>query len=268
MPRAQLTFEQRLAKYKISQDRFDNESSALRDVGFTSDQADMLIIRQSSSNTVKSVLTNYRTLLVQPYELNHQQIIIIASHGGGSKNIEAVQAAFQPLTVLGFNADQVVKIAGKIGGSKNIEAVQAAFQALTGLGFNADQVVKIAGHGGGSKNIEAVQKHHQDLLAKGYSKEALVSMMARNSGSRKIYGIVAKNAAEDAASNFLHFVNTVLASSETSLSENSLSAPSSTSTFFSPPAMNKRPKPADDHADEEAAAAADKHRDKRPNQGR
>ena len=42
MPRAQLNLEQRLAKYKISQERFDDELNALREAGFTREEADML----------------------------------------------------------------------------------------------------------------------------------------------------------------------------------------------------------------------------------
>ena len=232
MLRDKLKIEQQLAKYGLSQASFDIDLTRLRNEGFTDDQAHMLIIRKSSKNTIESVLIKYKTLLAQPYELNRQQIIIIASHDGGSKNIEAVLAAFQSLKDLGFTAEQVVKIASHDGGSKNIEAVQAAFDALKELGFTAEQVVKIAGNIGGSKNIEAVQKHYQDLLAMGYSKEALVSMVARDSGSRKVYGIVEKNAAEDAVNNFLHFIYTLQTSA------------SSASRFFTPSATEatkKRP---------------------------
>ena len=265
MLRDKLKIEQQLAKYGISQASFDIDLTRLRNEGFTDGQAHMLIIRKSSKNTIESVLNKYKTLLAQPYELNRQQIFIIASHdggsknieavlaafqslkdlgftakqvvkiaghGGGSKNIEAVQAAFDALKELGFTAEQVVKIVGQGGGSKNIEAVQAAFRALKELGFTAEQVVKIAGNIGGSKNIEAVQKHYQDLLAMGYSKEALVSMVARDSGSRKVYGIVEKNAAEDAVNNFLHFIYTLQTSA------------SSASRFFTPSATEatkKRP---------------------------
>jgi len=240
MPKSPLMQAQRLEKYKISYERFNTEHTNLLAAGFTSEQAESLVIRQSSTYTVAAVINNYKALLQQPYALTHQQIITIAGHDGGSKNIEVVQAAYQPLKDLGFTAEQVVKIAGNIGGSKNIEAVQAAYQPLKDLGFtaeqvvkivghgggsknieavqaayqplkdlgfNADQVVKIAGHDGGSKNIEAVKNHYKALIDKGYNKEKLVSMVARNSGSKRIYDIIEQSHSEDNIANFLFFLN-------------------------------------------------------------
>lgn len=125
----------------------------------------------------------------------------------------------------------MAKIAGNPGGSKNIQAVLAAFSALTALGFNVEQIVKIASHHGGSQNIEAIQKHGQGLLAKGYSKEDLVSIVACCGGSRRIYDIVIvqKNAAEAAAEDdFLH-----LPSSENNPSQNSVNVSEVNDTFFS-----------------------------------
>jgi len=207
MPKSPLMQAQRLEKYKISYERFNTEHTNLLAAGFTSEQAESLVIRQSSTYTVAAVINNYKALLQQPYALTHQQIITIAGHDGGSKNIEVVQAAYQPLKDLGFTAEQVVKIVGHGGGSKNIEAVQAAYQPLKDLGFNADQVVKIAGHDGGSKNIEAVKNHYKALIDKGYNKEKLVSMVARNSGSKRIYDIIEQSHSEDNIANFLFFLN-------------------------------------------------------------
>ena len=46
------------------------------------------------------------------------------------------------------------------GGSKNLAAVQLSLGALQSLGFQPDQVVKMVAHKGGSKNLAAVQVHN------------------------------------------------------------------------------------------------------------
>ena len=224
------TQAQRLEKYKISYERFNTAHTNLLAAGFTSEQAETLIIRQSSTYTVAAVINNYKVLLQQPYALTHQQIIKIAGHDGGSKNIEAVQAAYQPL--------------------KN-------------LGFNADQVVKIAGHDGGSKNIQAVKNHYQALIDKGYNKEELVSMVARNSGSKRIYGIIEQSLSEDDLGNLLFFLSNL--SPNPAADEPHQQAPasienpprtitstsSSTGGLFSTTNNNKRKHNSDDDATEE-----------------
>lgn len=182
------------------------------------------------------------------------RVVKIAGNIGGSKNIEAVKAAYQALKALGFIADQVVKIAGHGGGSKNIEAVQAAYQALKDLGFNADLVVKIVGHDGGSKNIEAMKEHYHNLFLMGYSKEELVSIVACKSGSRKVYDIAQKNAVENEGDDFWCFLNKLLHDSSTtdinelvppfgiSYSQNISSILNTTGTLFSPAVTGKRKK--------------------------
>ena len=193
MPQSKQTLEQRLAKFKISLQRYQTECCSLLSAGFSAEQADRLIIRGSSSNTVQAVLNNCRDLLIAPYHLTHEQITTIAGHGGGSKNIEAVKAAFTELRDLGFTPAQIVTIAGHIGGSKNIEAVKAAFTELRELGFIPAQIVTIAGHDGGSKNIYAVQTYFQELRANGHSIESITATASRNGGSGAIRSAVGQN---------------------------------------------------------------------------
>ena len=58
-----------------------------------------------------------------PYHLGLNDILRIAPHSGGSKNLEAVQATHQSLQALGFSAEQIVRILAHSGGSRNIVAV-------------------------------------------------------------------------------------------------------------------------------------------------
>ncbi len=126
MSQLMLMFDQKLTKFDISRQRYDKEALSLLQAGFTQEQADKLIIRSSSRNAVRAVLINCSNLLASPYGLNQAQIVRIAGHAGGSKNIKAVKSAFKQLQLLGFTDEQIVRIAGHTGGSKNIKAVKFA----------------------------------------------------------------------------------------------------------------------------------------------
>ena len=155
MPQSKQTLEQRLAKFKISLQRYETECCSLLSAGFSAEQADRLIIRGSSSNTVQAVLNNCRDLLIAPYHLTHEQITTIAGNNGGSKNIEAVKAAFTELRELGFTPAQIVTIAGHDGGSKNIYAVQTYFQELRANGHSIESITATASRNGGSGAIRS-----------------------------------------------------------------------------------------------------------------
>ena len=115
--------------------------------------ANKLILRRSYGKAFKTFLKLYKDLNVN---FNFKQLVSIASHDGGSNNIEAVKASSTALKDLGFRAEQIVQLASHDGGSKNIEAVKANFTALKDLGFSAEQIVRLASHIGGSKNIVAL----------------------------------------------------------------------------------------------------------------
>ena len=110
MSQLKRNFDKSLAKFTIPEERYHKEYSQLLLAGFTQDQADKLIIRQSSSNTVQTVLNRCNTLLSVPYQLNHEQIVTIAVHNGGAKNIEAIHHFFDVLTTLGFTIEHTNRV--------------------------------------------------------------------------------------------------------------------------------------------------------------
>ena len=63
MAQPKLTIKERLIKYNISLERYNNDTSRLLAAGFTQKQTDKLIVRGSSKNAVESVLNNYGILL-------------------------------------------------------------------------------------------------------------------------------------------------------------------------------------------------------------
>ncbi len=189
MPFSSQPVPDRLVKLKISTERYNNELTLLLAKGFTELMSNKLILRASSKKTVEFVLNNCNIFLSPSFNLNHQQIVSIAAHDGGSKNIDAVKAAFTELQALGFRAEQIVSIAGNNGGSKNIDAVKAAFSELQALGFRAEQIVSIAAHNGGSKNIDAVKAAFTELQALGFRAEQIVSIAAHDGGSKNIEAV-------------------------------------------------------------------------------
>ena len=106
-------------KLKLAREQYKAQVIELSSAGFIEEQINRLILR-SSKNTVHSVINNYLILMQAPYLLTHTQIIRIATHAGGYKNIESVIDTFTELTALKFSPEQIVNIAGHDGGSKNI----------------------------------------------------------------------------------------------------------------------------------------------------
>ena len=186
MPKTPLSLDERLTKFKITQERYLRESQLLRQAGFDEQQIERLILKKQSFLCVQKVLSAYQTLLEPPYCFTREQIVKIASHYGGSKNLEAVQEAFKAIRDLGFNTEQVVKMVSHDGGSKNLQAVQEAYQVLLGLNFSAEQVVRMVSHDGGSKNLQAVQETYLAFQRQGYSSQEIYQVSCHSSGSMNI----------------------------------------------------------------------------------
>ena len=72
------------------------------------------------------------------------QVITIASHGGGSKNLLGVLDMLEPLKAVGFNPAQIVQVVSHDGGSKNLKAVGDNLSVFRHAGFTAEQVFKLA----------------------------------------------------------------------------------------------------------------------------
>ncbi|MCH9757299.1 MAG: hypothetical protein K0U37_08945 [Gammaproteobacteria bacterium] len=175
----------RLSKYGISETRFNDEKSSLQEAGFSALEAEKLIIRESSFNTVRAVIAYSPVLIEAPHHLTRAQIVCIASHSGGSKNLEAVARYQTALMTLGFSLEQVICMASHNGGSKNLEAVARYQAALMTLGFSLEQVIRMVSHDGGSKNLEAVLEHSKMLLSSGHSRESILKIVSASGGSKK-----------------------------------------------------------------------------------
>jgi ElaB/YqjD/DUF883 family membrane-anchored ribosome-binding protein len=210
----------KLDKYKITEMRYVQDFNQFINLGYSEKQANQIILRKCSSNTVQSVLSHHAELLkyftleqiikiaghdggskniatvkkscrkLQKWKLTAEQIVKIVGHGGGSKNIEAVKNSYHELQQLQLTAEQIVKIAGHDGGSKNIEAVKNSYHELQQLQLTAEQIVKIVGHGGGSKNIEAVKNSYHELQQLQLTVEQIVNIAGHDGGSKNIAALL------------------------------------------------------------------------------
>ena len=97
MPQPKLTIEERLIKYRISRERYNDETTRLLAAEFTQQQAEKLIVRVSSKNAVECVLINYGTLSKKPYDLSREKIVAMASNTGGAQAMKTVLASYAPL---------------------------------------------------------------------------------------------------------------------------------------------------------------------------
>lgn len=87
-----------------SEQCYSTEQLTFLFLGFTSEQADQLIFKQSLDSQTAA------KLLERPYQLNPNQISIIALGDNGSTNIQAVEKYFPPLIAYGYTEDQIINM--------------------------------------------------------------------------------------------------------------------------------------------------------------
>lgn len=188
MQQTQLTHEQKLVKFNISHERYNTQFNALRTANFSVTQANQLILRRGSNNSVIAVLNNYQ-LLDNQFPFSKEDIMNIAAHAGGFKNIESVKKSFSTLLALKLSPAQIVRISGNCGGHNNIDAINKGYKALAALKLSAEQIVKIAMHDGGAKNIEAIKRNFSTLTALKFSPLQIVKIAGMRGGSKNIEAV-------------------------------------------------------------------------------
>ena len=113
---------EKLKKYSISQDRYQEQSQKLIELGFTQEVAGKLIIKKSSEKSVNTLIEYFD---VASKFLSHQQMSSLVIHNGGGKNLLSVISHKETLRQRGFSYSAIVKMAANIGGSKNIDSIMA-----------------------------------------------------------------------------------------------------------------------------------------------
>ena len=184
----------RLKRLKISEARYAQELECLKNKGYSDREAQTVILRAFSKKTVEVLLALHDSLIAK--EFTRAEIVIIAGHDGGSRNLEAVLKNAQALIDLGFPCAEIVKIAGHGGGSHNLEAVLEHQVVLKQFGFDAAQIVSMVSHDGGSRNLAAVLEHQVVLKQFEFDAAQIVSMVSHHGGSRNLAAL--SNAAHEA----------------------------------------------------------------------
>ena len=174
MPQPKLTIEERLIKYSISRERYNDDTTRLLAAGFTQQQAEKLIVRVSSKNTVESVLINYGTLSKEPYDLSREQIVAMASKNGGAQAMKTVLASHSPLQALDFSNEQIVAMASNNGGAQAMKTVLASYEPLQALGLSNEKIMSMASNTRGAQAMKTVVESYTRLQSLGFSNEQIM----------------------------------------------------------------------------------------------
>src|SRR3990167_1426850 len=177
-----------LENLRISEACYTKEFGNLRAKGYSEIEAQTAILRKSSKNTVETLLALHDALIAQ--EFTRAELVKIAGHTGGSRNLESVLTHARALINLGFPREEIGKIAGNNGGSHNLRAVLIHARALINLGFPREEIVKIAGHDGGSRNLKAVLTHAQALIDLGFPRKEIGKIAGHIGGSCNLKAVL------------------------------------------------------------------------------
>jgi Holliday junction resolvasome RuvABC DNA-binding subunit len=180
------TTENRLKRFNIPSERYDQEQEQLKNLGFVEEQIDRLIIRKYSRGNIEAIIECTPKLTTPPYHFTHQELTQIASHPGGRLNLSAVQDHFDAMTSLGFSSNQITRIVAHPGGSKNIVTVLEHFHALQTLGFNQEHITHIASISGGARNITSLLSAFPALQKLGFNIEELTRIASSRTGRQNI----------------------------------------------------------------------------------
>jgi chemotaxis response regulator CheB len=86
MAKKNIDLNEKLEKLKRPLSRYQKERIQLLKLGFTEEQANRVILRQSSANTIKTLLEKHDQIRTS---LSTEEIIRVAAHSGGANNLNA-----------------------------------------------------------------------------------------------------------------------------------------------------------------------------------
>ena len=186
---------EKLEKYNISQDRYQEQSQKLIELGFTQEMAGKLIIKKSSEKSVNTLIDYFD---MASKFLTHQQMAALMKHYGGGKNLLSVITHKETLRQRGFSYSAIVKMAANSGGSKNIESVMAHYDALRKLGFADPDIVKMAANIGGTQTIEYIIENQSSIAESSLSCSDIATKCNANSGHARLKAFLSRKASVDA----------------------------------------------------------------------
>lgn len=171
--------KEKVAEFGISLERYDVESEALLQAGFSKEQTDRLILHAGTRSTVQCVLMIYPELMAPPYNLDRDQIFSIARNSGGSNNLKAIKIHFPALIRSGFSPTLIIKIAARCGASLAFEALLENIDELRSHDMSIDQMAKLCQQNGAPKRIQLFLTYIIEMKKKNYSIDETISIIGR-----------------------------------------------------------------------------------------
>lgn len=186
MPHTKQSLDKCLQLYKISLRRFNKEKALLMKLSFDEEQAEKLILRSSSQNTVSTLLDAMPELTKT---LSHSQIIKIAARSGGKSNIKSYLVTHADLRAANFSSDHLVRILSHNEGAKKIHAVKESLDALQALEFSLEDITKLVSRKRGSQTLYAIKESHEILQALGFTAKNILRLISYNNDFNNLYMI-------------------------------------------------------------------------------
>ncbi len=165
----------KLKKYTISQDRYKTQANELLLLGFTENQAQKIIIRPSSNNTVCTLLEEFHHL---KRRFTVEELTRVASKSGGGKALATLLTSYALLVKKELTHADIVKIASVDGATQGIETLLNDYVTLTQWGFIKDDLVKILSNDGAAQALKTLAEQRDQLLQWGFTNDELVKILS------------------------------------------------------------------------------------------
>ncbi|WP_435815304.1 hypothetical protein ACLMM6_10915 [Xanthomonas campestris pv. incanae] len=163
------------------------------------------IAKRGGVTAVEAVHAWRNALTGAPLNLTPEQVVAIASNGGGKQALETVQRLLPVLCQAphDLTPEQVVAIASNIGGKQALETVQRLLPVLCQAphDLTPEQVVAIASHDGGKQALETVQRLLPVLCQAPHdlTPEQVVAIASHDGGKQALESIFAQLSRPDPA---------------------------------------------------------------------
>lgn len=187
-----IPIEIKLIQFKIDPKDYLKFYNQLKDLGYEPEDINKLILNRSRKLTLEKLVEEHDNLmeLCREDKLNHKDLAKIGACNGGCHNLDAFKFFYRSLRSLSYSKQQIVTMAAHHGGSKNLASVIEHHNKLfLECKYTVDQIVKIVSRNGGARNLDALSKYHHKLISVGLNKEEIIGIVDRSGGSKSLKAV-------------------------------------------------------------------------------
>lgn len=181
--------QEQCEQYEISISDYLEYKRQLISLNFTEIQANQMLLRKNSLNSVMYLLNKYMTLTTEPFNLNNDQLFKVSCYYNSKAILSFLLKYFDSFKELNFTMEQVLKIASNKGGHNNLSSILENFAYLKERNFTLDEMVSISKFGNAKSTVENLVLHYDYLINQGFSKTEIIGM-AKFQGHKNIQVIV------------------------------------------------------------------------------